>query len=610
MSSNSPRFYDFGPFRLDLTERHLLRDGKPVALTPKAFDTLVLLVRNSGRVIEKDEFLKSVWFETYVEDATLAQNIFTIRQALAGPEGTQYVQTIPKRGYRFVANVNEVLDENAEERTDEPAAETDAQGDTETGSGAIRSLAVLPLLNTTDDSNAEHLSETIAESIISTLSLVPELRIKASSTVLQYKGREVDPQEAGRELSVDAVLVGKVTHFDSTAAIKLELVDVAHGWQLWGEEYRQEVSELAKFQDIVAKDISEKLCLRLTGEEPQLLLKARPQNASAYQLCLEGRSYLNTRTKEGIKKAIDCFEQAIEIEPGSAVAHSGLADCYIQFDFYGIKSPWDVIAKARAAATRAIELDNELAEAHTSVAAIKLAYDRDPIGSEQEFKRAIRLNPKYYLAHDGYAHCLFEMGQTEECLAELNLALELEPLDLEVNQHLGWHYVLIRQPDRAIEQLQKTLALGPDLYRARILLGMAYGHKQLFPQSIAEYLRATRIEKTPVLDGFLGYAYAMAGENEAHEILRDLLEKSRRTYIPPYSLALIYTGLGMQDEALEWLEKALIEQSHWRGWFCLTPELDSLRSDVRFTELLQRSIDIGLDFSFGLDPALAKALCV
>jgi len=610
MTSTTPRFYDFGPFRVDLTERHLLRDGKPVALTPKAFDTLVLLVTNSSRVIEKDEFLKSVWFDSYVEDATLAQNIFTIRQALAGPEGTQYVQTVPKRGYRFVADVTEVTDENADVRTDEPEPETDTARDAEAGNGAIRSLAVLPLLNTTADPNAEHLSESIAESVVSTLSLIPELRIKASSTVLQYKGREVDPQQAGRDLSVDAILVGKVLQFDGTAVIKMELVDVANGWQLWGEEYRQEVSDLARFHGIVAKDISEKLCLRLTGEDQQLLLKPRAQNASAYQLCLEGRAFLNTRTKEGIKRAIDSFEQAIEMEPGSAVAHSGLADCYIQFDFYGIKSPWDAIAKARAAATRAIELDNELAEAHTSLAAIKLAYGRDPVGSEQEFKRAIRLNPKYYPAHDGYAHCLFDMGQTEESLAELNLALELEPLDLEVNQHLGLHYVLTRQPDRAIEQLQKTLALGPDLYRARILLGMAYGHKQLFPRSIAEYLRADRIEKTPVLDGFLGYAYGMAGESEAHDILHDLLDKSKRTYIPPYSLALVCTGLGMQDEALDWLEKALIEQSHWRGWFCLTPELDSLRSDPRFTELLQRSIEIGLDFSFGLDPALAKALCV
>jgi tetratricopeptide (TPR) repeat protein len=185
------------------------------------------------------------------------------------------------------------------------------------------------------------------------------------------------------------------------------------------------------------------------------------------------------------------------------------------------------------------------------------------------------------------------MGQIEESLAECNLALELEPFDLEINQHLGWYYLLTRQTDRAIEQLNKTLGLGPDLYRARILLGIAYGQKKLFSQSIAEFLRASVIEKTAVLSGFLGYAYAMAGEKEALEILRDLLEKSKHNYVPPYSLALIYTGLGKQDEALEWLEKAFVERSHWRGWLNVTPELDSLRSDSRFTELLQRRFNDG-----------------
>jgi DNA-binding winged helix-turn-helix (wHTH) protein/tetratricopeptide (TPR) repeat protein len=583
MSSNAPRFYDFGPFRLDLTEHLLLRADKVVALSPKAFDTLLVLVRNSRRIVEKDELLKSVWPETYVEEATLAQNIFTVRQALGGSEGEQYIQTVPKRGYRFVARVTEVKDERASVPTDQLGTVGAMTGDR-----VISSLAVLPLINTSAGPAGEYLSDGITEGIVNSLSLFPELQIKACSTVISYKGKEIDPQEAGRELAVDSVLIGRLVQFGENLVIRMELVDVTNGWQIWGEEYSQEISDIPNFQGTVARDISEKLRLKLTGGDWQRLLKPRAHKAEAYQFYLKGRYYLNLRTKEGYEKARDYFEEAIEIDSSFAQAYSGLADSYILFDFYGLTAPWETIPKARAAAVRAVELDSELVEGHTSLAAIKLVYDRDLVGAEREFKRAIRLNPKYSRAHDGYAHCLIEMGRIEESLAECRLALELEPLDLEINQHLGWCYLLAHEPDRAIEQLHKTLALGPEFYRARILLGIAYGQKKEFSHAISQFLQASSIEKTPVLSGFLGYSYAMAGGKEALEILRDLLEESKKHYVPPYSIALIYTGLGNKDEAIEWLQKAFVEHSHWRGWLSLTPELDSLRSDPRFTELLQR----------------------
>jgi DNA-binding winged helix-turn-helix (wHTH) protein/tetratricopeptide (TPR) repeat protein len=589
MSSNDILFYDFGPFRLDFAERLLLRAGKVVALSPKPFDTLLVLVRNSGRIVEKDELLKSVWPETFVEEATLAQNIFTLRKALGGSEGEQYIQTVPKRGYRFAASVNEVLNERADViDQSEAVTESILPGKTVAPEGAIRSLAVLPLINSGANLNGEHLGNRITDSIVDTLSLLPELQVKARSAVVHYKGRDVDPQEAGRELGVETVLTGRVLQAGEKVFIRMELVDVMNGWQVWGEEYSENISELHKFQETVANEVSEKLTLKLTGEDQQRLLKPREQNPEAYRVYLKGRAFLSKRTKQGYKKAIECFEQAIEIDSGFALAHSGLADSYILFDFYGLKSPWETIPKARRAAFRAIELDNELAEAHTSLAVIKLVYDRDLVGAERQFKRAIRLNPKYSHAHDGYAHCLIEMGQVEESLAECELALELEPLDLEINQHLGWCYLLAHEPDRAIEQLQKTLALGPAFYRARILLGIAYGQKKDFAQAISQLLQASLIEKTPVLSGFLGYIYAMAGAKEALGILDDLLEESKHNYVPPYSIALVYTGLGKQDEALEWLQKAFVEHSHWRGWLKLTPELDSLRSHPQFTELLRR----------------------
>jgi DNA-binding winged helix-turn-helix (wHTH) protein/tetratricopeptide (TPR) repeat protein len=585
MNGIAPQFYDFGPFRMDLTEHVLLREGKPVALTPKAFDTLLMLVRNSGRIVEKDELLKIIWPDTFVEEATLAQNVFTLRKALGGSEGEQYIQTIPKRGYRFVASVTEVTDESPGIAVGQTGTKTENTPDGET---LPRSLAVLPLINTSADPETEYLSEGITESIVNALSLLPELQIKACSTVRRYKGSDISPQESGHELGVDAVLTGRILQVGDNLLIRMELVDVTNGWQLWGEEYTEKLSDIHKFQGVVAKDISEKLCLKLVGEDCLRLYTLRTQSPEAYQLYLKGRHFLNMRTKEGYKKAIDCFEQAIEIDSSFALAHSGLADSYILFDFYGLKSPWETIPKARAAATRAVALDNDLAEAHTSLGAVKLVYDRDLLGAEREFKRAIRLNPKYSRAHDGYAHCLIEMGQNEESLAECKLALELEPLDLEINQHLGWCYLLAHDADRAIEQLHRTVALGPDFYRARILLGIAYGQKKEFAHAISEFLRASLIEKTPVLWGFLGYTYAMAGKKEALEILDDLLEESKQNYVPPYSIALVYTGLGKQNEALEWLQKAFVEHSHWRGWLRLTPELDSLSSHPQFTKLLRR----------------------
>jgi len=588
MSSTSPRFYDFGPFRVDLTEHVLLRGSETVPLTPKAFETLVHLLRHNGRIVIKQELLKMVWPETYVEEATLAQNVFTLRKALGGSEGEQYIQTIPRRGYRFVAPVTEVMDEPADvPLTPAPAAPSGSPlGVPITNERRAFSIAVLPLINSSADPEAEYLTDGITESIVNTLSLLPELKIKACSTVLPFKGLETDPQAIGRKLAVDSVLVGRIVGFSENISIRMELVDVNHGWQIWGEEYNQGLSEFHHFQAAVTKDIFEKLSLKLPADW-QLLSKPRAHKAEAYQFYLKGRYFLNQRTIQGYKKAIDYFEHAIEIDFSYALAHCGLADSYIKYDFYGITAPWETIAKARAATARSIELDPTLAESHTSLAAIKLIYDRDILGAEREFKVALRLNPNYAHAHDGYAHCLLEMNQIDDSLKECKSALELDPYDLEINQHFGWYYLHARQPDLAIEQLMKTLEMGADFYRARILLGIAYVQKKSFSQAIDEFIRAGEVEKTPVLSGFLGHAYALAERKEAVEILDELLEQSLNSYVPPYSIALVYTGLGKRDEALEWLQKALVEHSRWHGWLRITPELDSLRSDPRFTELLE-----------------------
>ncbi len=590
MSGDVTHFYDFGPFRIDVSQHLILRHGLEIPLTPKAFDTLLLLVRNNGQIVDKDELLKAIWPNAIVEEATLAQNIFTIRKALGGTEGDQYIQTIPKRGYRFVASVAEVKVESGAVQLDEsgrpslsPVDENDGRAST------IYSIAVLPLINQSANPDVEHLSDGLTESLTNSLSLISQLNVKACSTVQRYKGSEIDLQLAGHELGVAAVLTGRLVQVSDNVIIRMELVDTSNGWQLWGQEYNQKLSEIHKLQEEITKDFSENLRLKLTGEAWKRLAKSGTENAEAYQFYLKGRSFLNKRTKDGYKKAIDCFEQAIEIDPGFSLAYSGLADSYVQYDFYGIIPPWNTIPRARAAAVKAVAIADELAEGHCSLASIILIHDRDLVGAEVEFKRAIRLNPKYARAHDGYAHCLLAMGRIEESLAECKVALDLEPFDLEINQHLGWYYLFARQYDKAIEQLQKTLEMGSDFYRARVLLGIAYGQKGAFSQAIVEFLQARQLEETPVLSGFLGYAYGMAGDKKALEILRELLKESKQSYVPPYSMVLVHLGLGRRDEAVEWLQRACVEHGHWRGWLELTPELDSLRADPRFIALTQDS---------------------
>jgi DNA-binding winged helix-turn-helix (wHTH) protein/tetratricopeptide (TPR) repeat protein len=588
MSSLAPRFYDFGPFRIDASQRLLTRDGTEISLTPKAFDTLLLLVRSNGQIVEKVELLQSVWPNAFVEEATLAQNVFTIRKALGGNEAEQYIQTIPKRGYRFVASVVEISDESADVHLAGPGESSlTAVSEAEVAT-PLSSIAVLPIINQADDPDAEYLSDGLTESLTNTLSLVHGLQVKACSTVLRYKGTDIDPQQAGRELGVVAVLIGRLLQIKEQLVLRMELVDASKGWQIWGEEYSRRLSDLHILQDEITKDVSENLQLKLAGEEWERISKRHADNAEAHKHYLTGRALLNKCTKKGYIEATDHFEQAIEIDPGFALAYSGLADSYILYDFYGLTPPWNTIPIARAAAVKAVALADDLAEAHTSLASIILIHDRDLIGAEREFKRALRLNPKYARAHNGYSQCLLTMGLTEEAVAECNLALELDPFNLEINQHLGAHYLFVREYDRAIEQLQKTLELGPTFYRARLLLGIAYGQKGAFSEAIMELLQARQLEDTPVLLGFLGYAYGRAGDKKALEVLKELHQVAKESYVPPYSMVLVYVGLGRREEALEWIERACVEHGHWRGWLELTPELDSLSTDPRFIRLLQR----------------------
>jgi len=592
MSKQLKHYYEFGPFRLDLEEHVLLQDGEPLALPPKVFETLMLLVERGGRVVGKEEMMNTLWPDRYVEESNLTQNIFMLRKALGEGQKAQYIETVPRRGYRFVAPVKEVQEEAGQppaleaEPAPEPFAEEELTARREE---AATSLAVLPMINEGHDPEVEYLADGITESIINTLSQLPQIRVIARSLVFRYKGREGDALKMGRELTADAVLVSRVLVLGSVLIIRAELVEVATGWQLWGERYHLPLSDIQTVQDEVATNISEKLRLRLTEEEKNRLGKHYTQNPEAYQSYLKGRYYWNKRTVEGYEKAIESFQEATRLDPGYALAYSGLADSYVAFDFYGILPPWETSPKAKTAAINALILDDTLAEAHTSLACVKMMYERDWSNAEREFIKAIELDPSYAHAHNWYSHFLMAMGRVEESLAESRLALKLDPLNDSINQYLGWHYIHARQFERAISQLEKTLEINPDFFLARVTLGMAYVQQSKFAKGVEEFEHARRLYDSPLLLGFLGHAYAMMGEREeALDVLQELEQISRRMYVPPYSIALIYTALGEKPQAFEWFEKAYAAQNEWLNWLKVAPEVDSLRGEPQFAEMLKR----------------------
>lgn len=584
--------YKFGPFRLDTEQRLLFHDDRPVSLAPKVFETLLLLVQKAGNIVEKNLIMNELWPGRYVEEANLTQNIFTLRKVLGESESKdQYIETVPKRGYRFVAPVEEIreeIDDSVTEETREGRAAAaqrqaiDGQGETSI------SLAVLPLVNASNDPNAEYLSDGITESIINSLSQLPQLRVVTRSTVFRYKGQEVDPQKVGRALGISAVLVGRVLQLGDRLIIRTELVDVANGWQIWGEQYNRALSDILAVQDEVSKHISEKLRLKLTDEDERKLVQYHNITPEAYQYFLKGRYYYNKRTETSYQKAIESFEQAIDIDPGFALAYCGLADSYVAYDFFGVLPPWEASPKAKAAAMNALAIDNNLAEAHASLACVRMMYERDWEGAEREFKRSIELNPNYVHAHNWYSHFLMAMGRFEESFAESRIALKLDPLDQGVNQYLGWHYLHAREYDKSIEQLKKTVEQNPDFCLAHITLGMAFELKSEFDEAIAEFRKADQICKLAIIQGFIGYTYAMAGRrDEALQTLQALEERSKRSYVPPYVIALIYNALDNKSEAFDWLEKAYAAHNEWLNWLKVAPEVDNLRSDPRFLNLMR-----------------------
>jgi len=456
---------------------------------------------------------------------------------------------------------------------------------------SVDSLAILPLINAGDDSDTEYLSDGITESIINNLSQFPKLRVMARSTVFRYKGREVDPQRVGQELGVRATLSGRVLQRGDLLIIKVELVDTDDGSHLWGEQYSRNLSDIFTIEGEISKEISEKLRLKLSGAEKKQLTKRYTENTAAYQHYLKGRFYWNKRTAEGLVKGIEYFQQAIVSDPGYALAYAGLADSYNILVSYSALAPHDAFPKAKAAAARAIEIDNKLAEAHTSMAFVRFGYDWDWTEAEKGFTRAIELNPGYSFAHNFYAVLLAARQRFDEASERITNAQQLDPLSLPINTNLGWLLYLSRRYDEAIQQYKKTIDLDAGFALAHRRLAQTYEQTQRYVEADAEYQKATALSGEDIeLISARGHFYAVVGEpDKANAVLKQLDALATKRYVPSYLVARIYLGLGNLDRVFELMEKAREERYGYLAYLDVEPMFDGIRSDPRFEELIRRA---------------------
>lgn len=576
--------YEFSGFRLEVAQRRLLYRGQSIPLKPKILDLLLYLVETRGQLIGKDDLMREVWPDTVVEDNNITVSISHLRKILGEDRlNPKFIETVPRRGYRFVAAVTELpASQSAVARLSTPQTESEEEE-------TIDSLAVLPMKSPDKDFNLDYLSDGITESIINVLSRIPKLRVLACSTVFRFKAVEINPQEVGQKLNVKAVMMIRVIRVGERLIIRSELVKVSDGSQLWGEQYNRAPSDILVIQDEIAKAITESLKFKLTRNEEIRLTKPPTENIEAYNLYLRGRYLWNKYSKDFTLKAIEIFKEAIAIDSDYALAYCGLADAYFRLSNVHFP-PREVLPKAKEAAMRAVEIDDQLAESHSSVGLVKVYYDLDWSGAENAYQKALKLNPYLVSAHQRYGSYLTFMGRFEESIRCYEDALHLDPFSLQINTNLATTYFLRGEYDRAAKHLLKTGELEPDYMPTHFVLGCSYLQQGRLEDAIAEFKRIYELDNEAYLAlGFMGYAYALNNQRAEAETLRNTLKESaKRKYVSPYSILMIELALGTRERVFQLLDLLYEERNDWLVWLKVSPELKSLRSDPRFKSLLTR----------------------
>ena len=562
---SSPRIR-FGAFEVDLPAGELRQRGVKVKVQQQPFEVLAALLERPGSVVTREELQRRIWSAQTFGDFERGLNkaINRLRDALGdSPDTPRFIETLPRRGYRFIAPV---------ERT-------------------IGSIAVLPLENLSGDSSLDYWADGITDELITHLAKLSELRVISRTSVMRFKNTRVPLAEIARELGVDAVIEGSVVVSDRTVRIRAQLVGAAPDRHLWAESYERELGDIVIVQEQIAKAIGAQILARLTPDQESRFSKARSVNPDAYDAYLRGRFFWNKRTAPDLDKSFEYFNQAIALDTGYAKAYAGLADYYITLGILALRPPREVYPPAKDAAETALELDETLAEAHNSLAAARHHYGWDWAGAEQEFKRALELDPNCSVAHQWYGALLALMRRYEEAIIEVKRARDLDPLSLVLNAFVGFMHMLVRQHDQAVDATRKAIELDPLYPFGHYVLARCLDARGELGHALEESEAAAGLSggDLPFL-AHLGYANARIGNLvKARDVREQLRELSKTTYVSPYHVARIYTGLGEKDSAFEWLERAFEERTarlptELQG----DPAFDGLRDDPRFEDLVRR----------------------
>lgn len=630
--------YEFGRFVLDPSEKTLLVDGVPVHLPAKEFETLLLLVQNNGKALSKEQMMTVLWQDAFVEESNLAKQVSKLRKLL-NTNGEKFIETIPKHGYRFSAELQLVDSSSAapviaerrtvkrvtvqyddrEQRLDPqlalPPARTSSfrkilligsafallivaglfwywNRDARPQTSQIRSIAVLPLRTLSTGEGNDALALGLTDALITELGSVRHLVVRPIGAVRRFSNSPEDALELGRKLEVDAVLEGTIQESNGRLRINARLISTANGEQLWAEKFEDNFTSVFAVQDRISEQAARALAPMLTGQQPAAdpgvrLTKRYTENPAAFDAYLKGRYHWNKRNETDFRRAIENFKHAVALDPNYALACAGLADTYILLAVWGEEPPAASMARAKAAAETALAMDPNLAEARTSLAFVKWVYDWDFAGAGAEFARAIELNPNYATAHHWHAYYLVSSGRNDEAIAEIKRAQELEgPLSPGIMTDIGEIYCWAKRYDEAIEHLREVVKVEPNYAVAHYELGIALLKKGSAEDAIGELERARALENNPRITSALAFAYGSANRtDQAQAVITELENLSTKRYVSPFSFALAYAGLGDQETAINWIEKARDERSDAIGILNVHPFLLDLHSNPRFAKL-------------------------
>ena len=646
MTQATKRIYEFGSFRMDVVKRLVWREGEPVPLTSKSFETLLALVESRGEILNKGELLSRVWPDTIVEEKNLTINISALRKALGeSPQEHRYIVTVPGRGYRFVAEVQEITDGETdelmvqqskmsvvveEEIEDDGATRRRRDGETEkisagensllrvAGSrgrqvtrsaftavivvllagaiywwktkppvaqqpGAIKTLAVLPFKSLNPQGSEDYLGVGMADVMITRLSNLSQVIVRPTSSVLPFSG--TDSLQAGQTLKVDSVLDGSIQQDGNRVRVTVRLLRTSDGQPLWAFQCDEQCADIFALQDAVSTRVVEALALKMSSDERTRMTQRYTENAAAYQAYLKGRYHTLQYTPEGNKQAVAELNEALRLDPAYALAWAGLADAYTAASDW-LLPPREALSKARTAAEKALALDDTLAEAHAALGHV-FVHQFNP-AAEREFQRAMELNPNSVAAMFFYFE-YFYGRDADKAVAVLRRVQQLDPLSQTAGSFIASTYLMARRDDEALVEAQKALEMDPNNPLSRDILAMAYGAKGNHSEAVAELEKVRQQLPTSMVGGELGLEYALAGRRaDALKTLAELKRMAKEQYVSPFDVALVYTGLGDKDQAFAWLEKAREDQAEWIGWINSDARLDRLRGDPRFAELLRR----------------------